>query len=561
MLPRSCSSPRVGRLSVAARRPLRSQQRRTAPFGLRHRVRPALRPRPSPRRRLSGASTIDHVPPVEPRLRLDLGALADRLGDPVQDALAELGVEDLAAAEHDRDLDLVTLVEELGDQARLGVEVPRPDLRPVLHLLDAAALGLAPRLLGLLGLVELELPVVHDPAHGRVRRRRHLDEVEVHGPSELRARPSSTGFPAAVPPGSTSRTCSTRMRSLIRRSGVGVCDRALLVLRATRVGGPLWRSRAVRIGTRRTSVAVAGWKPTEQLRFVRTASNASRRGSAVVRPASDPTVLTSAMPRVARRWPRHHHDRDAAPDVDGRGSRRPAAVGVEADRVRRRRGGPRRDPRVGVEARRRSPGTPRAGRAASLQAAVARAAGPSRRRPRAASRPLFVSSGAERSSAWPTVLAGEHAEDHRHARGDAHLLDPPRALPRHDVVVAGLAPDDRAEADHRGVARLGGGERRVRTAGSSKAPGTHATVTSAASTPRSASPARHPSSSRIVIAPLNRAHATPTRSPRPSPSPSRSRPDRAARSARRPRGRARSHPTTPSSPSRRWPMRSRLVRR
>ena len=30
------------------------------------------------------------------------------------------------------------------------------------------------------------------------------------------------------------------------------CDRALLVLRATLVGGPLWRSRACRIGTRRT---------------------------------------------------------------------------------------------------------------------------------------------------------------------------------------------------------------------------------------------------------------------------------------------------------------------
>jgi hypothetical protein len=39
--------------------------------------------------------------------------------------------------------------------------------------------GLAPRLLGPLGLVELELPVIHDPADGRVRERSNLNEIEV----------------------------------------------------------------------------------------------------------------------------------------------------------------------------------------------------------------------------------------------------------------------------------------------------------------------------------------------------------------------------------------------
>src|ERR1039458_8574328 len=58
------------------------------------------------------------------------------------------------------------------------------------------------------------------------------------------------------------------------------------------------------------------------------------------------------------------------------------------------------------------------------------------------------------------------------------------------------------------------------TSGSSKAPGTHATVTSVRSTPASRSAARHPSSSRIEMPPLNLAHATAMRSPLPSWDPS-----------------------------------------
>jgi hypothetical protein len=42
----------------------------------------------------------------------------------------------LAAAEHDRDLDLRALVEEALDVALLGVVVVDPDLRPELDLLD-----------------------------------------------------------------------------------------------------------------------------------------------------------------------------------------------------------------------------------------------------------------------------------------------------------------------------------------------------------------------------------------------------------------------------------------
>jgi hypothetical protein len=83
------------------------------------------------------------------------------------------------APEHDRDLDLVALAEKSGHLTSLGVKVPDPDLWSVFHLLDAAARGLAPRLLSPLRLVELELPEVHNPADRRVGIGCHLHEVQV----------------------------------------------------------------------------------------------------------------------------------------------------------------------------------------------------------------------------------------------------------------------------------------------------------------------------------------------------------------------------------------------
>src|SRR5579875_2664278 len=121
-----------------------------------------------------------HVPAVEARRGLDATDPLDVLGDAVEDPLAELGVVHLAPTEHDRDLHLVALGEEAAHLACLRLEVARADLRPVLHLLDADAARLAAGLLRTLRLVELELAVVHDPAHRRGRHRRHLDEVEVH---------------------------------------------------------------------------------------------------------------------------------------------------------------------------------------------------------------------------------------------------------------------------------------------------------------------------------------------------------------------------------------------
>ena len=128
---------------------------------------------------LVGSQDHDHVPTVEARNRLGLAHAVHLIGDAVEDLLAQFGMEDLSATEHDGDLDLVTLVEEFGHLSGLGVEVAGTDLRPVLHLLDPYVDGLASRFLGSLCRIELELAVVHDSAHRWIRQRGYFDQVEV----------------------------------------------------------------------------------------------------------------------------------------------------------------------------------------------------------------------------------------------------------------------------------------------------------------------------------------------------------------------------------------------
>jgi hypothetical protein len=83
------------------------------------------------------------------------------------------------AAEHDRHLDLVLLVEEALDVTLLRLVVVVGDLRAQLDLADVDLLLVLARLLGLLLLLVLVLRVVEQAAYGRPRVRRDLDEVEV----------------------------------------------------------------------------------------------------------------------------------------------------------------------------------------------------------------------------------------------------------------------------------------------------------------------------------------------------------------------------------------------
>ena len=61
----------------------------------------------------------------------------------------------------------------------LGLVVVGVDLRTKLHLLDDHVRLVATRLASLLGVLVLELAVVHELADRRSRGRRHLDEIEV----------------------------------------------------------------------------------------------------------------------------------------------------------------------------------------------------------------------------------------------------------------------------------------------------------------------------------------------------------------------------------------------
>src|SRR6266508_18384 len=130
-------------------------------------------------RALAGREHGDHVAAVLPGRAVDLGNLGDVGRQPLEQAPAELRVGHLPSAEHDRDLDLVALLEEPLDVALLGLVVVRVDLGPHLHFLEHHEALLAPGLLGLDGLLVLVLRVVHQLADRRLGERCDLDEVEV----------------------------------------------------------------------------------------------------------------------------------------------------------------------------------------------------------------------------------------------------------------------------------------------------------------------------------------------------------------------------------------------
>src|SRR5215210_3933227 len=106
-----------------------------------------------------------HVPAVEVRALLDRAELDHVLGEPQQELLAALGVSRLAAAEHDRHLDLVLVTEEALDVTLLRLVVVGRDLRPQLDLAHGHRLLVAARRLGLLLLLVLVLRVVEHAAH------------------------------------------------------------------------------------------------------------------------------------------------------------------------------------------------------------------------------------------------------------------------------------------------------------------------------------------------------------------------------------------------------------
>src|SRR5436190_7211116 len=104
-----------------------------------------------------------------------VGQFADQ---PFQDAPPDLGMRHLAAAEEDRRLDLVAVLEEALDVLLLELIIVLVDLRAELDFLDLDDLLVLLRRPRALLFLILIAPEVHDAADRRHRRRGDLHEVE-----------------------------------------------------------------------------------------------------------------------------------------------------------------------------------------------------------------------------------------------------------------------------------------------------------------------------------------------------------------------------------------------
>src|SRR5690606_3758324 len=120
-----------------------------------------------------------HVHARDHRGGVDRGQVAHVRGDPVEDRLPQLGVRALAPAEHDRDLDLVTALEEPANVVDLRLVVVVVDLHAELDRLHLLLAGALARLLHLLLLLETVATVVEELGDGRLSRLAHQYEVEV----------------------------------------------------------------------------------------------------------------------------------------------------------------------------------------------------------------------------------------------------------------------------------------------------------------------------------------------------------------------------------------------
>src|SRR5262249_20132419 len=104
--------------------------------------------------------------------------VAQLVDQPLEDAPPDLGMRHLAAAEENRRLHFVAVLEEAFDVLLLELVVVLVDLRAELDLLDLDHFLVPPGLPRALLLLVLVFPEIHDAADRRVGRRRDLDQVE-----------------------------------------------------------------------------------------------------------------------------------------------------------------------------------------------------------------------------------------------------------------------------------------------------------------------------------------------------------------------------------------------
>ena len=111
-------------------------------------------------------------------MHFDLADIRQRLRHAVEYPATDVHVGQLASAEHHRDLNLVALPQELPGVPDLEIKIVIVDARPEFDFLEVNYVLLLLGSPGGLGLLELELPVVHDLDHRRTSRGGDFYQIE-----------------------------------------------------------------------------------------------------------------------------------------------------------------------------------------------------------------------------------------------------------------------------------------------------------------------------------------------------------------------------------------------
>ena len=131
---------------------------------------------------LTGGERAHQPPPHLLRRRLDLADGIEHFEDVPHDPLSLVDMCQFAAAEHDRNDDLVLVLEEALGLIDLEFDVVLARFRTQADFLDLGVVNV--RLVLLLLLLILELAEVHDPADGRLLVGSHLHQIQTGFPRE-----------------------------------------------------------------------------------------------------------------------------------------------------------------------------------------------------------------------------------------------------------------------------------------------------------------------------------------------------------------------------------------
>jgi hypothetical protein len=125
-----------------------------------------------------GGQDHGHVPALQFGVLLDRGQILDVVDNPVEHAAGQIGVRDFPAAEHQRHLGLVLLVQEFPDVPELELIVVLFGLGPDFDFLDLDGGRFFLGFLLLFTLLVFVTAEIHNPAHRGVRFRGHFHQIQ-----------------------------------------------------------------------------------------------------------------------------------------------------------------------------------------------------------------------------------------------------------------------------------------------------------------------------------------------------------------------------------------------